>query len=387
VRDDVKTPLQGLKDLPVLDRMKSPWSAHERDQSFLNKDGKSFMTISGLSGLNDPADGRCLAKLDFNHDGLTDLVASNQDYPTFRLYENFSSDGAENAFLAIGLVGGSRSARPSEWSNRDGIGAVIRVETDSGLSLRHEKRVGEGYSSQNSPTLLLGLGQSDLVKSLSITWPSGRVSNLTNVPVNKLVKVYEDVAHSGSGDGLEVGTYSKISTPNPKPFSDQTAPPLIENLTVGPKYSLLVTTATWCAPCKVALPTVGFLREQFGDDELGILGIPMDPEESIDTLKEYAKTHRPAYQLLLENREKNGHALSALLDEILGKVVLPAAILVNSKGQVLGVWPRLPSYSELKVIMAIGEPQAEILRELYLPPPPDIPETSMEPFVKDKKKE
>jgi enediyne biosynthesis protein E4 len=49
-----------------------------------------------------------------------------------------------------------------------------------------------GYMSASDPRIHLGLGQRTKVDSLDITWPSGQVDRLSNVPIDRIIAVKED---------------------------------------------------------------------------------------------------------------------------------------------------------------------------------------------------
>ena len=47
--------------------------------------------------------------------------------------------------------------------------------------------------SAQDPRIHFGLGQRKTVDSLEITWPSGTVNKLVNVPINQIITVKEGV--------------------------------------------------------------------------------------------------------------------------------------------------------------------------------------------------
>ena len=52
-------------------------SGHERDHLFLSRGGVEFTDIAGISGLDDPADGRAFGLIDYDRDGWLDLFVVN----------------------------------------------------------------------------------------------------------------------------------------------------------------------------------------------------------------------------------------------------------------------------------------------------------------------
>ena len=50
---------------------------------------------------------------------------------------------------------------------------------------------GTSYMSASDPRIHFGLGKRAKIDSLVITWPSGQVDKLTNVPVDSIIAVKE----------------------------------------------------------------------------------------------------------------------------------------------------------------------------------------------------
>jgi len=188
------------------------FSGNERDSVYLSKGGKDFVSISGITGLDDPGDGRSFAILDYDRDGWPDLVVASVTAPTLQIYRNQMGDKSsagvqKNQVVAVRFVGGNQSAAPStEWSNRDGYGALLTADLD-GETLVREHRAGEGLGAQNSATMLVGIGQRDGVKSLKVRFPSGKTREIGKVAANTLLTVYENPAHSPTGAAFTTKPY------------------------------------------------------------------------------------------------------------------------------------------------------------------------------------
>ncbi len=75
-------------------------------------------------------------------------------------------------------------------SNRDGIGARIKVVTKSGAQYNH-MTTSVGYASSSCGPVHFGLGPNERAESIEIHWPSGSVQNLTNVPADRVLRVKE----------------------------------------------------------------------------------------------------------------------------------------------------------------------------------------------------
>jgi enediyne biosynthesis protein E4 len=140
-----------------------------------------------------PVAGRGLAVADFDNDGDLDLAINNRgDYP-----ELLRNDGGNaNHWLEVFLIGTK--------SNRDGVGTTLKL-TSEGFAQTKQRQGGAGYMSASDPRVHFGLGQRRSIESLEITWPSGTVDKLTNVPINQIITVKE-------GAGIVPRAFPKMAT-------------------------------------------------------------------------------------------------------------------------------------------------------------------------------
>ena len=90
--------------------------------------------------------------------------------------------GNANNWLTVLLVGTK--------SNRDGIGASLKL-TSEGFVQVEQAKGGMSYMSASDPRIHFGLGKRAKIASLEITWPSGQVDRLTNVPIDQIIAVKE----------------------------------------------------------------------------------------------------------------------------------------------------------------------------------------------------
>jgi hypothetical protein len=128
-----------------------------------------------------PTVGRGLAVADFDNDGDQDIAISNSnDVP--QLLRN--DGGNANNWLEVMLLGVK--------SNRDGRGAALKLTTEGFVEYRQAEG-GMSYMSAHDPRIAFGLGRRKSVDSLEITWPSGVVDKLVNVPINQIITVKEGV--------------------------------------------------------------------------------------------------------------------------------------------------------------------------------------------------
>ena len=79
-------------------------------------------------------------------------------------------------------------------SNRDAIGAKVKLVTASGRILYNHVSVSVGFISSSDKRVYFGLGAEKQVSSIEIRWPRGAVQQLTNVAADRFLKVEEPAA-------------------------------------------------------------------------------------------------------------------------------------------------------------------------------------------------
>lgn len=152
----------------------------QRNAVFANMRGK-FVDVSATAGQDFQVASahRGCAFGDLDNDGKIDVVVSRFDGPA-EVFRNVSPDG--NHWLIVKTQG--------RRSNRDGIGAKVRVESESGVQYNHVT-TSVGYASSSDRRFHFGLGKDTVVKKLKIRWPSGAQQELENVPVDQVLTVSE----------------------------------------------------------------------------------------------------------------------------------------------------------------------------------------------------
>jgi hypothetical protein len=129
-----------------------------------------------------PIAGRGIATGDFNNDGAMDVAINNRgDYPML-LRNDQPHDATGNHWLEILLIGTK--------SNRDGIGASLKLIAGGAAHVEQAKG-GMSYMSASDPRIHFGLGKRGKIDALEITWPSGTVDRLKDVPPDKIIAVKE----------------------------------------------------------------------------------------------------------------------------------------------------------------------------------------------------
>jgi enediyne biosynthesis protein E4 len=163
---------------------------------FHNLGGKKFDDISTRVGaaFAKPAVARGAAYGDIDNDGDLDLVVTANNGPA-RLFRN---DGIANHALRVTLVGST--------SNRDAIGAKVRITRVSGVPVLEMVKTGSSYLSQSERPLTFGLGTATKVDAMEIIWPNGTKERLPGIPADQSVTVVEG---KGVVKSVPFGTKSK----------------------------------------------------------------------------------------------------------------------------------------------------------------------------------
>jgi len=153
----------------------------QRRMLFRNVGGRRFAEVSRLSGPAFAVDrvGRGLMAGDIDNDGDLDLLVTNNGQPAELLRNR---GGNRMGALLVRLVG--------RQSNRNGIGARVRLTTGSATQMQ-EVKAGSSYLGQNDVRVHFGLAQAVQAERLEIRWPSGKTDEVRNVPANSIVTVVE----------------------------------------------------------------------------------------------------------------------------------------------------------------------------------------------------
>lgn len=148
---------------------------------------------------------------DFNNDGFLDIIGGgamlmNNGDLTFTPYTGLPSYGPvgdlnNDGFLDI-VIGGVVQYNDGNannylkvipqgvQSNRNAIGAKVRVFTSAGMQTR-EIRSGDGFAYMSTLYAYFGLGSATTVDSIRVEWPSGIVDVTTTPAVNTTVTIIE----------------------------------------------------------------------------------------------------------------------------------------------------------------------------------------------------
>jgi hypothetical protein len=164
-----------------IERIQKRISYRQPPHLFHNLGNGKFEQVSASAGaeFGAPRVARGAAYADIDNDGDLDLLMTTNSGPAL-LFRN--DGGNHNHAVRVKLRGTS--------SNRNGIGAVVRIES-AGEKQWQMLRSGSSYLSQSELVLTFGLRDKTKVTLARIEWPSGKTDQLTNVAADQTITVEE----------------------------------------------------------------------------------------------------------------------------------------------------------------------------------------------------
>ena len=330
-------------------------NGNERNRYFANHAGHSFSDISALSGLDNLADSRGFSILDYDRDGWQDIALVNANQPLFNLYHNeMGATGLSGGIIAIRFVGGNRqAASSSEFACRDGYGARVVVDLGN-EKITREHRCGDGWSTQNSSTMMVGIGSHTNVASLTVHWPSGRTTTTQGVPEGTLLTVYENPEDGPTDGPVERTTYRvKASERELAPANREVFPIAAVDSSAKPGARLRVYTtfSTSNQAYKENLPRLQNVRAILGPEGVDFIAVPIDNTDNDQKLGDYNREYRPSTRLIRIAVSQRAGVAAAFTKVFGAEPPLPSSVITDSSGHVLATQPGVPGVSALRKIM------------------------------------
>lgn len=159
-------------------------NARQHDSMFRNIDGKMLADVSADMGpdFNFIGFQRGSAFVDLNNDGWLDLVVTSLGQRPRILINNAL---VPHHWIMFDLRG--------RRSNRNAIGARIRVVTASGRSLWNHVTTSIGFMSSSDRRCHFGLGSESKLDYVEIRWPSGIVQRVDHPEPDRIHRIEEPV--------------------------------------------------------------------------------------------------------------------------------------------------------------------------------------------------
>jgi hypothetical protein len=164
-----------IQNLDAL-RPDNPFPLQQPNLLLRNLGSGKFEDVTGRAGavfkLSEVSRGAAFGDID--NDGDVDVVVGNDAGPVRLLINQL---GNRHHWLGLRLVGAD--------GKRDMLGARVAIFRSDGLTLWRRARADGSYASANDPRVVVGLGSSTAVPRIQVIWPSGRVEEWTDVPVDR----------------------------------------------------------------------------------------------------------------------------------------------------------------------------------------------------------
>ena len=170
----------------------------QNNAAFRNINGMQFEPCASGWNIDHAGMSYSTASADLDRDGDLDMIVMNLDEP-IGVYRNDISDANR---LTIELVG-SRS-------NRSGLGAKVRIQTDRGIQIK-EHSPYRGIVTSHQPLMHFGLGNEDVVNQIDIEWPSGNVQTLYDVAANQRVAIREPARNPRTKETKSASMFQRVN--------------------------------------------------------------------------------------------------------------------------------------------------------------------------------
>jgi len=346
---------------------------HERNVLLRNNGRGGFDDVSGTVGLDIDQDGRSFAVLDYDGDGDPDVVLlAPRSSPQLRLFRNDFAGG--HASLVLRLTGTK--------SNRDAVGARVTVQTDQVRATR-VLMAGSGFLSQHSKELSFGLGKSQRIVKVTIVWPSGVVQTLSDVPLNRRIRVEEgsdalraEPFRKGSAVAAAATPAGAGDAPGPRSagvwlYEPFPAPDFTLRDLEGQEHSLsgaagrpvlVLFWASGAPPSRVALQELSRQRQAITSAGASILAVAVDRREDEPKVQEAAQGLGLPVMIAGEEAAGTYSILHSYLFDRREDLRLPTVFLVSARGEIVKLYREPIDVAQMvEDIAKIEAPPAERL--------------------------
>lgn len=147
---------------------------------FKNQGDLSFSNVTEKWGLDQPTYSNGAAYADLDNDGDLDLVINNIDQVA-SIYQNRSQNSNNPPHFLNVLLKGPKG-------NLHGLGAKVKLFY-GGIQQYKYHTPYKGYLSSVSPILHFGLGQADIIDSVTVLWPDSSFQVIKQIQVNQTLEL------------------------------------------------------------------------------------------------------------------------------------------------------------------------------------------------------
>ena len=156
---------------PIFNGNFMSWNGYEHNALLMNLDGEDFVNVGFLMDCASEFDSRMAGSADLDLDGRVDLVFEHNSARDKKAHIHLLRNQFEDAHHWIGFH------LESKHPNVSPIGAKVTVQTKNGVFVQHVI-TGHSVWAQHPNTLHFGLGKTDVIDSVVVTWPNGDTTKL-----------------------------------------------------------------------------------------------------------------------------------------------------------------------------------------------------------------
>ena len=284
------------------------FSGKERNCCYLNLGTKStrYGNVSAIAGFDFPDDCRGLVTTDWDQDGDLDVWVSNRNAPRLRFLENNLAIDAH--FMTLLLEGNGTT------TSRDAIGARVEIvdpaqKDDTAESLKQifTVKANDGFLSQSSKSIHVGLGAAKNPQTAIVRWPDGAQETFANLQVDHAYRLQQGagkavqlpdredklaiegrpIPPSSSGGGERIPLLTLMKLPQLKFENTDGAE---EVLPLGQGKPVLINLwATWCGPCKKELADFAKEKNRLAENGIEVVALSMDKMGAAESSPEGAR--------------------------------------------------------------------------------------------------
>ena len=173
---------------------------------------RSFVSVAQYAGFADLiGDRKGAAILDYDMDGLLDILSPSQDYGTL-VYHNTGLT-VPNHWIGFDLWGTK--------SNKDALGSLVMLYVGDKKLVRYTK-AAQCWKMQDNPYVHFGIGQATKIDSLVIRWPRGDVEVFKDLAINKYHKIVELSSSPVIAGDTQAPEQMALEQNYPNPFNPTT---------------------------------------------------------------------------------------------------------------------------------------------------------------------
>jgi hypothetical protein len=180
-------PDEAIKDFfgkmgPLFSGNSISWNGYEHNALLMNLGGEEFVNVSFLMNCGSEFDSRMALSSDLDLDGKVDLIFEHADLRNGASNLIFLRNQWQDSHHWVGVHLDSTQASPSPF------GAKVVVTLQNGHKLLQHYVTGHEVWAQNPNTIHFGVGDSDRVASIEVTWPNGQTVVLDSPQIDRYIR-------------------------------------------------------------------------------------------------------------------------------------------------------------------------------------------------------